>query len=308
MSYSIYEGLWVDWTMGRWKGATITLSQADGALLLAFVATFIAIVSMRLWRIISFTIHQIHATHRAHDGLHFQRQHTLRNTTSPAAAAKVFILQLWYWRQTKRVVWRTLPWAVFALVYIGVFAVLAVFSSRVSDGASTSRLILPKDCGVWGVSTEIPETDRLQVNMEKTAYDVTNAAGIARSCYSSNTTSLSCNTTPVPMLESDSKTVACPFGDNICFEGKAFEVKTTSIDSRAHLGINARSDERVIYDRHLTCAPLVTKSYGIFRNDTDPARVEYFYGPQHQGNVNISDRTYDYGTKLPVQSVYCLSN
>jgi hypothetical protein len=71
MSYSIYEGLWIDWTMGRWRGATIALSSGDGALLLAFIATFIALVSIRLWRIISFVLHQIHATHHAHDELHF---------------------------------------------------------------------------------------------------------------------------------------------------------------------------------------------------------------------------------------------
>jgi hypothetical protein len=130
------------------------------------------------------------------------------------------------------VVLRTLPWALFALVYIGVFAVLAVFSSRVSDGASTARLVLPNDCGVWAINKSLSNFDRLQVSMEKTSFDVANAAGTAQACYSTNATSLSCNTAPVPMLASDSKPVACPFGDNICFDGKAFEVKTKYVNPR----------------------------------------------------------------------------
>jgi hypothetical protein len=293
MSYSIYEGVWTDWTMGRWRGTTITLSQGDGAFILAFIAAFIALVSMRLWRIISFTLHQIHATNRAHDGLHFQRQHTLRNTTSPAAAAKIFILQLWYWRKTKQVVWRTLPWVIFALLYIAVFTILAVFSSRVSSNASSARLILPKDCGSWNIEESIPVNDQMLIAIEKTAFDITNAVGVARSCYSPNATSLACNTTPVPMLESDTKQVACPFGDNICFDGKAFEVKTRPIDSRLHLGINARPEDAVVYDRQLTCAPLVSKGYGIIVNnsDTGKPRIEYHYGP---GWLDLYEYTYEY--------------
>ncbi|KAH7371572.1 hypothetical protein BKA66DRAFT_423820 [Pyrenochaeta sp. MPI-SDFR-AT-0127] len=297
MTYSIYEGAWTDWAIGRWKGATLTLSQRDGALLLAFVATFVALVSIRLWRITSFAAHQIHATHEAHDGLHFQRQHTLRNTTSPAAAAKVFLLQLWYWRKGKHAALRTLPWAAFALLYIGVFAVLAVFSSKVSNGASTTRLVQPKDCGVWDIEDGVSISDITRITVEKTAYDVVNAAGYARSCYSNDSTSLGCNTAPVPMLESDSNHVKCPFGDDICYEGKAFEVTTKSIDSRTHLGINARSEDRVVYDRHLTCAPLVTQGYGQYVNDTDgrPSSVHYFYGPQPSlSDTSSLNYTYEY--------------
>jgi hypothetical protein len=296
MTYSIYEGFWIDWSMGRLRGATITLSSANGALLLALIATFIALVSLHLWRIISFVIHQVHSTHKAHDGLHFQRQHTLRNTSSPAAAAKMFFLQLWYWRRTRGVVWRTLPWALFATAYICAFAVLAIFSSRVSDGASTARLIQSKNCGVWAPHRALPMLDQLQVNMEKTSYDVANAVATAQSCYASNTTALSCNTAPAPMLPSDSKPVACPFGDNICFDGKAYEVKTRPIDSRAHLGINSRPEDRVVYDRQLTCAPLVTKGYGKPVNDTQGKldHVEYFYGEQLGTNTTIASFTYEY--------------
>ncbi|KAJ4363812.1 hypothetical protein N0V95_001007 [Ascochyta clinopodiicola] len=99
------------------------------------------------------------------------------------------------------------------------------------------------------------------------------------------------------MLQSDASEVSCPFGDNICFEGKAFEVKARPIDSRLHLGINARSEDRVIYDRQLTCAPLITKGYGQFVNDTDgtPTHIQYFYGAQGTLETeNKPNHTYEY--------------
>jgi hypothetical protein len=295
MSHIIYQGLWIDWTMGQWLGATITLSSKDGALLLAFIAAFITVVSSRLWRIISFMLHQIHATNTAHDGLHFQRQHTLRNVASPAAAANTILLQLWYWRHTKRVVWRTLPWAIIALLYIAVFVFLAIFSSRVSSSASSSRLVLPDKCGVWEPRRDLSMEDRVQLTIEKTAYDITHAVGNTRSCYSNSSTSLRCDAFPVPMLDSEAKPVACPFGDDICFDGKAYEVKTMRIDSQSHLGINARPEDRILYDRQLTCAPLITKGYGRYANDTDgkPEYIEYFYGPQPNDTLgNLTDYTY----------------
>jgi hypothetical protein len=297
MSHVIYQGLWIDWTMGRWLGATITLSSKNGALLLAFIAAFVTVVSSRLWRIISFILHQIHATDTAHDGLHFQRQHTLRNVASPAAAANTILLQLWYWRHTKRVVWRTLPWAIVALLYIGVFAVLAIFSSRVSSSASLSRLVLPDKCGIWEPQRNLSMDDRVQLDMEKTAYDVTHAVGNARSCYSSSSTSLGCDTFPVPMLDSEAVSVTCPFGDDICFGGQAYQIKTKSIDSQNHLGINARPEDRIIYNRQMTCAPLLTKGYGRYANDTDgePVSIQYFYGPQPIDSLgNKTNYTYEF--------------
>jgi len=50
-----------------------------------------------------------------------------------------------------------------------------------------------------------------------------------------------------------------------------------------------------MYDRQLTCAPLVSKGYGVLRNDTEgnPDRVEYFYGVQPPEGTNTSF-TYEY--------------
>jgi hypothetical protein len=134
-------------------------------------------------------------------------------------------------------------------------------------------------------------TDQMLIDLERTAYNVANAVGTAKSCYSTNVTSLACNTAPVPILESDANPVTCPFGDDICFDGEAFEVKTRPIDSRLHLGINARPEDGILYDRQLTCAPLVSKGYGVNVTDSAPPRIQYFYS---SGDNGTSNYTFEY--------------
>jgi hypothetical protein len=122
-----YTGVWVDWSMGLARGTTITLSSSNGNLL-AFIATFVTVVSVRLWRILCFASHQALATRGSHDGLYYQRQHILRNTTSPMDAAWHFILQSWYWRGVAdKSAGRAIPWAVCGTLYVALFGVLAIF-------------------------------------------------------------------------------------------------------------------------------------------------------------------------------------
>lgn len=40
--YPIHLGFWTNWSHGRVKGATITLTHRNGALLTAFLALFVA--------------------------------------------------------------------------------------------------------------------------------------------------------------------------------------------------------------------------------------------------------------------------
>lgn len=83
----------------------------------------------------------------------------------------------------------------------------------------------------------------------------------------------------------------------MCLESKAFEIETKSIDSAVDLGINGREEHRILCDRQLTCAPLVTDGYQIAVPDAQ-GRVEswrYYYGPvdawypgRHNWTIEIS--------------------
>ena len=283
MSDTIYEGLWTDWSKGRWAGATVTLSQHNGVLLLAFTTTFVTLVMMRFWRICSFICHQVCATQDACDALHYQRQHTLRNASSPAVAARVFVLQIWYWRRGKGTIRRTLPWAAFAIFYVCGATALTLFSSRISDSGSSLRLLRSNDCGIWDWKWMPSDDTDIELNtfaIRQASLDADVAYGYAKSCYTAESSNLRCRSYATPMIQSIARATQCPFSKDICFDDRAFEVSTDSIDSSISLGINAQQEHRVLYDRRLVCAPLLVEGHELPYLDGD-SRVmgwRYFYG------------------------------
>ncbi|KAF3809573.1 hypothetical protein GCG54_00012859 [Colletotrichum gloeosporioides] len=268
MSQEIHTGVWIDWSHGRVLGATITMSARDGALLLAFIATFVTVVATRLWRIVTFACHQILASGGEHDGLYYQRQLILRNTPTPMAATGLFLRQAWNWRgHANYPLLRTLPWAIGGVLYVAVFAVAAIFSSRISDGATQFRLLAAGDCGAF----EPADRDALQ---QKSTYDNSMASVYARQCYT-NSSAASCNSLPVSSIRWTGTSVECPFADDICAGStgaSAFKMESEVINSQSHLGINGADKYRVDYRRETVCAPLITGSR--FARDVNGSEAE----------------------------------
>ncbi|KIW70527.1 hypothetical protein PV04_02789 [Phialophora macrospora] len=293
MAYQIYTGVWTDWDRGKILGATLTLSSRDGNLLLAAIALIVTLTSGRLWRILCFAAHQIRSKQRPADGLHYQRQNILRNVSSPGDAVWMFFLQCWYWRASSgKPILRSSLWAAFALLYLAAWAILALFSSRVSSEASSYRLISGDTCGVWTPSTTATsDISSTLESRQKAAADLSNAASYARTCYIDNATSPECGRLPTTSLPwQEDVYAACPFRDpDICVEGLAFKVTTGAIDSHTHLGINAPPDQRIRYERNTVCAPIPTYGYAAIANTTNPNAteiiyneenlVQYYYGP-----------------------------
>ncbi|KAK1984897.1 hypothetical protein LZ30DRAFT_710191 [Colletotrichum cereale] len=293
MSYQIYTGVWTDWSLGRVSGATITLSARDGALLLAFIAIFVTVIAGRLWRVITFICHQILASDGKHDGLHYQRQFILRNIPAPVAATWLFLQQAWHWRgHTKRPLLRTVPWAIFGLLYASLLGLAAIFSSKISDSATEYRLLAATDCGIF-----VPrDRDAFQ---QKSAYDNSLASIYARQCYG-DSSAASCSTLPVPSIRWTNESIECPFADTVCMGSSSFGMKTEMIDSHTHLGINQPRHNRVYYQRETGCSPLITqRGFSRFVNGSetkefgwdDNVLIKYFYG-----NLNSNNYTYVYNT------------
>src|SRR5687768_8142521 len=188
MSTQIYTGLWTDWDRGRVYGATITLSARSGAVLLAFLAFFVTIAALRLWRLLTYAIHQLLHSPGAHDGLYYQRQYILRNVTSPSTAAWLFAQQAWYWRRVAdHAVMRSVPSALFSLAYLLLFAAVSILSSQVSDGASENRLLKAQVCGFRMANNDtFPRADE---NREAATY--------ARQCYDTDADLSACGGLPV---------------------------------------------------------------------------------------------------------------
>lgn len=214
MSFEIYTGSWTDWSRGRVLGATLTLSSRDASLLLAFIAAFVTVAAIRLWLIIAFTAHQLAAAGGKYDGLYYQRQVILRNVKSAPAAAWLFLQQAWHWRRIAGSSFsRTLPLALFCIIYSVGFAILAVFSSQISDSTSVYRLLRSPSYGF-----QIPSEA-----YQKATFDNQRAALYSKECYS-NTSSPMCDMLPTRELEWASSSVDCPFGGKVCLDTPAFKM------------------------------------------------------------------------------------
>ncbi|KAH6687315.1 hypothetical protein F5X68DRAFT_268761 [Plectosphaerella plurivora] len=288
MTTEIYTGQWTDWSRGRVLGATLTLSSRDGAILVAFLAFFVTIVGTRTWIIVSFVAHQIMAKDSPHDGLHYQRQHILRNE-SAAGATWLFLQQSWYWRKTIPKVWqRTLPWALGAALFVGLFAAASILSGFITDGASEYRLLMSDDCGLQ----EPRDIEALQVLK---AFENQQAATYTRQCYDNDAPSGSCNDLPIRTLEWTNGTRTCPFDPTICLpDVRPFHMKTKELNSHHDFGINEPPENRVGYRRETLCTPLVTAHQNVnvsfmeripaVRNSTDESVTwVYLYG-RRQGS------------------------
>ncbi|KAF4345546.1 hypothetical protein FBEOM_496 [Fusarium beomiforme] len=288
MSFEIYIGTWTDWSRDPVLGATITLSSRDASLLLAFIAAFVTIVATRLWVIISFTAHQFLATGGKHDGLYYQRQVILRNAKSAPAAAWLFLQQAWYWRGIARsTIARTVPWAMFCVLYFIGLTLLAIFSSQISDSASEFRLVRSSRCGI---QTPI-NRDALQ---DKARLDNVRASFYSKECYH-NITSTLCKSLPVSNIPWTNSSVECPFGDKICLDVPAFKMETGMMDSHRDFGFNASPENRITYKRETICSPLITKP-GFVEEVRDSAgtSIRYLYGATRVGTQPLGRTNYTF--------------
>lgn len=307
-SQYIYKGPWINWSKGAVVGATLTLSDRDGGLLISFVATFVTIVAAQLWRILSFTSHQVRSTSEAQDGLHFQQQNVFRNATTPGSAAWIFLQQAWHWRGRSRAVfWRTVPLATFAVFYIVLFGVLATFSSQVSESAGSLRLIHGGNCGYWRINEDLSARSRegMSAYQRRMSLEAATSSNYARACYADTPAKLQCGSYPTSQLAYTTTTNAsCPFASGICVYGDtaALKVETQRLNSHFDLGINTPTRHRLDLIKETTCAPLVQKRapFNGTTEATGPGTEGDVFLRYYYGNVADFNYTYQYNT----QSMY----
>ena len=288
-STSIYTGPWINWSQGPVLGSTITLSARDGAILTSFIATFVTIVGAQLWKIICFILHQSRASQKPEDGLYHQHQNVFRNSTTPGGAAWSFTLQSWYWwGRARRSTVRSLPWALFSILYIVVLAALSIFgSSEIAKAAGQDRLIRGSQCGYWQVDGSEIGDDSFEAKILR---DSQSAAAYARDCYAGSVDSLKCNTYATPQIKWAGKQAECPFQDRICYRNYTYQMDTGLIDSHHDLGINTAEGERVKYRKVTTCSVLTEEDYIEDNNATQ--LVTWYYGPAGSSNYTFSYSRY----------------
>ena len=134
-------------------------------------------------------------------------------------------------------------------------------------------------CGIWndtyldiagdGPNEDSRETFALSMQyISKTVEDTQLALSYAQTCYMSDekSTSPSCKTYQVPTYNFTAHNTSCPFAAELC-ASEGLMLETTLIDSHHDLGINARPEDRIIYQKRATCAVLNTTGHVSSRLD-----------------------------------------
>ncbi|KAF8848253.1 hypothetical protein BDZ45DRAFT_549892, partial [Acephala macrosclerotiorum] len=98
---TVYIGVWMNHLKGPLFGPTLTVSQRDGVLLVAILALFVSLAGSQSWGFIYFIVHQMRTTAIPYDGIHYQRQAVLRNTSGVSAAVWQLGKISWAWRSRR---------------------------------------------------------------------------------------------------------------------------------------------------------------------------------------------------------------
>lgn len=285
----VYIGAWTNWSYGSVRGATITLTPRDGALLIAFLAFYVGLAGSSFWRIACFAIHQTLSSDRSEDGLYHQRQAILRNSATDVVGLWNFLQTNWIWRRNASSPFRRiLPLVAFSILNIAVFGIAGIFSSQVSTAAGNEVLVSSPNCGHLITTADIfNKADSAKWISPYLTQSVILSASYAQRCYRQHAVAQSCKTFIQPNISTTLSTAACPFNGMCVGNGDiALVLDTGHISSHFDLGLNAPPEDRFTVRKVTTCPPITTVGYSTpyhHTNSTADDYIEYYYGPYLAG-------------------------
>ena len=321
----IYLGFWTNWSHGRVRGTTLTLSRRHGGLLMAFLALFVATTGTRFWRISCFFIHRYLSSENARDAQYHQRQAILRNAANSTSGLWALLRTCWAWRRNELAPYRRfLPSAFFALLTVMTFAVATIFSSEVSTAMGREVLLRGSNCGFLMIDGNTAEDFAAGVGPYLRRRTVSSMA-YAQRCYRETANPRDCSIFIQPSLQwTADHNATCPFpgGEDICLSNSDnLRLDSGYIDSDRDLGINSPPHTKVLYRSVAECAPLKTKGYtanntflgnkvndtyvppnvGSTGNSTSREIIEYLYGRLLELDIDVNT-TYRYFADGPMNS------
>jgi len=280
-SHSVYLGYWINHSRGKILGATLTVTDSQGSLLIAFTALFISYVATRFWRIFCFVAHRHLSSPEPRDALHHQRQAILRNSSSAESSLWALLLLFTAWRGAENRVLRTIPLALFALVSVISFTIAGGLSSQISSSVGNEVLIRGENCGFLD-STHFTR-DNKRIFDTYVSNSINNAGNWAQQCYYAEGRSgmLDCASFISKNLPAAfDENAPCPFQDSVCRTNSSnLRIDSGFLDSNDHLGLNAPADQRVQSRLVMHCAPLKTEGRDTTIWRRGGKYVLYDYGP-----------------------------
>ncbi|KAL5363435.1 hypothetical protein BJX96DRAFT_167478 [Aspergillus floccosus] len=307
-----YTGVWINWSEGMVRGATLTLSQRNAGVLTAFLAILVSFSGTMFWSILSFIIHQAYTTDpsQGQDALHAQRQVIIRNKGAGAAAWALIKLpfEIGHTPSRAKALGRSLPFALLAILNILLFGASGLLTSYITKAAGNSVIILGPSCGGFDYNT----TD-VRNYTSKALLDTYEAVTYVRQCYQSNVSQLACAQYVRQSLPfTTNPNASCPFAADLCAynDHSAFQMDTGLLDSAEDFGVNAPSSDRIKFRRVATCAPVRRGSnLATVQNDTTAGEIMYVNaGGQYYHGEQYANYTFIHSPIPPVNGVgYTLS-
>lgn len=298
MDDNVYLGVWTNWSRGPILGPTLTTTKPHGNLLIAFIASFIAFVAARAWRILCLAFHQHLSTENPRSTLHHQRQVVLRNSTTPESGLLSFLRLLWTWRRSpaKKLTLLGLL-TIIAFLSVTAFTVAAGFSSTISTAVGDEVLLNSINCGIpWDGPSPQRSIETASMQIRFAGEFLNDASNYAQQCYQqTNLGSMECNRFVVSHLPTvtTNNNASCPFDQKICRTPNSnIRLDSGFIDTR-DLGLNAREEESLAVRYMLHCAPLETTGYTSRAIQRGQKVVRYHYGSSYIGpSDNITARNF----------------
>ncbi|SCO82647.1 uncharacterized protein FRV6_06860 [Fusarium oxysporum] len=254
-----YTGMWVDYSNGRITGVTITLTARNGSILVAALSIFLVLVGSQFWSILTFNIHQMNATDKITDILHFQHQATFRNAGISIGATRELLVLPFPWRRRQTgprdfsvTIVRSWAWALLALTNFCVWSTVGPFSYAITRSAGSHILITPGTYRI--VFDNTSKTGLSSKSLSKTIIGDTHARG----CY-------------------ENANAYRALGNGFC--SATLKLDSGCIDSHYELGINAPLENRIYYRRVTKCAVVDSK---VVRNFTKETYTNYTAYPVYQ--------------------------
>ena len=126
----MHLGLWINWSFGRMRGATLTMTRQSGGFFIAFIALYVTTCATSFWRICCFILHRTFSSQSPRDSLHHQRQALLRNSNTATQSMLTLLWAIPRWRKAaRRPIRRALPLLLLALVVSISFAIAGISHS-----------------------------------------------------------------------------------------------------------------------------------------------------------------------------------
>jgi hypothetical protein len=303
-NYTIHTGFWFDHSHSLLLGATVTLPIQWGNRLVSALTVAVTISGSCFWIIAAFVLHQAIVKKSTADILGLQHQVILRNLGSPLGSLWELTKSWLAWRKRtfpRRILRRSLVLMIpTSLIWLS-FIIASIFVSEVASKSYTEIQVLlePNQCGYVDYHfIDIP--DFLTGYGDKLQLDTLNGRAYATLWYSNSSSALASSSLfPQTRLPYSTKVnTSCPVNPDYCFPepSTGFTMETPLLDSHTMFGINAPPENRVQYQKNVTCA--VVAGEVAQEQDFNNTLARYFFGP-----IGDFNWTYQYDEALATSEV-----